>query len=94
MWSPDARQLYYESGDNRIMVVDCSIRGDSFEASKARVWSEYRTRGIVAAYDLTLAPDGKRGVVLGPTQTTGANAVPATVWLNFYDELRRRVPPR
>jgi serine/threonine-protein kinase len=95
MWSRDGRQLYYESEDNHIMVVDYTASGDSFQATKPRVWSEYRTRGIPAAYDVTPAPDGKRFVVLGPAQTTGEpSATHATFLLNFFDELRRRVPAR
>jgi len=96
MWSPNAKELFYESDDNRIMVVDYTTSGEAFQAGKPRLWADYRTMGTPAAYDVTLAPDGKRFVVLAPVQTTteGSGPVHATFLLNFFDELRRRVPSK
>jgi Tol biopolymer transport system component len=38
-WSPDGRQLFFESTDNRILVADIAVKGDSLTASKPRVWN-------------------------------------------------------
>jgi hypothetical protein len=45
-------------------------------------------------YPYDLAPDGKRlAVVLNPGRTQVRSTDSVTVLLNFFDELRRRVPP-
>ena len=81
------------SADNRIMVVAYSIRGDSFEAEKPRVWSKAKVflaaTDIMQGFDLT--PDGKRFAVLRPvehqaSQDTRHNVTPV---LNFLEEVRR-----
>jgi hypothetical protein len=77
------------------MVADYTVNGDSFVAGKARAWSQKSlvTRAF-GGYDLT--PDGKRFVVLQyPSGTAGQDRTPTdsvTVLLNFFDELKRRVP--
>jgi serine/threonine-protein kinase len=40
LWSNNGRDLFYETTDNRIMVVDYSIEGGSFVPGKPRLWSE------------------------------------------------------
>ncbi|HEY4362905.1 MAG TPA: protein kinase [Bryobacteraceae bacterium] len=88
VWSPDRRTLLYSSGDQE-MAVNYSVRGDTFETEKPRVWI-----AKLGGSDPTLSPDGKRLAVLGPVD---APAVPVqdheVVFLqNFFDELRRKVP--
>jgi hypothetical protein len=76
------------------MVVDYTANGDSFQAGKPRLWSNTRLNPGVAG-GLDLAPDGKRFVGF-PAQDavdTQKGSVQVTLLLNFFDELRRRVPP-
>ena len=40
IWSRDGRELFYETADNRIMVVDYTVKGDTFIPGKPRLWSE------------------------------------------------------
>jgi hypothetical protein len=95
VWSPDGHELFYRSLDNRIMVVNYSIRGTEFSADKPRVWSERRLFNLGIALTFDLGPDGKRFVVL--VQHGGDQPRPAqnhvTLTLNFLDEVRRRAPP-
>ena len=75
------------------MAVSYSVKGDTFVAEKPRVWIEkLGTSGLATAWDL--APDGKRVVVLTPAGTEEAPKAEheVTFLLNFFDELRRRVP--
>jgi Tol biopolymer transport system component len=87
IWSRNGRQLFYHS-QNRIMVTDFVVRGRSFVASQPRVWSTQPllTTGFT---NLDLAPDGRFAVVPDPNTLA---KVRMTVLLNFFDELRRRVP--
>jgi Tol biopolymer transport system component/predicted Ser/Thr protein kinase len=94
-WSRDGRELYYEGGDNRIMVVDYTAKGDSFAAGKPRVWSDAQIRPpAVGSSPLDLAPDGKRFAVfpMSGAAAEDKGSVHVTFLLNFFDELRRRVP--
>ena len=76
------------------MVAAYSIKGDTFQPEKPRVWSERRfmNTGIYTNFDL--APDGKRFVGLLSEEGEQEMKVPtqAVFLLNFFDELRRKVP--
>ena len=92
-WAKNGRELFYEGADNRIMVVDYTINGDSFVPAKARVWSEKQVfnPGLL---NLDLAPDGKRFAVLYSPELAGIakGSVHVTMMLNFFDEVKRRIP--
>jgi hypothetical protein len=72
------------------MVADYTISGSSFEASKPRVWSNQRLFQT-AFTNFDLAPDGKRFAIV-PDSSASPAEVRVTMLLNFFDELRRRVP--
>jgi Tol biopolymer transport system component len=96
IWSRNGRELFFESFDNHIMVVDYTSTGDSFTiVGKPRVWSDRQIGGVTGGgiqnYDL--APDGKRFVVfLRDEVAAQTGSVHTTFLLNFFDELRRRAP--
>ena len=95
MWSHTGHDLFFETPDNQIMVAAYTVKGDSFVADKPRMWSEKQIGGIVGTEELDLAPDGKRIVALMPgTESKAAEEAQnhVVVLLNFFDELRRRVP--
>jgi Tol biopolymer transport system component/predicted Ser/Thr protein kinase len=97
IWSRSGRELFYETltPDNRMMVSTYSAKRDSFAADKPRLWSNTQIlEPNVAAWSLDLAPDGKRFAVFPRPDATGEQkgSVHVTVLLNFFDELRRRVP--
>ncbi len=95
IWSRNGRELFYQSLDNRIMVATYTAKADSFAADKPRPWSNTQILEPVALqWNLDLAPDGKRFAVFPRPEATGEQkgSVHVTVLLNFFDELRRRVP--
>ncbi|MEO7145794.1 MAG: winged helix-turn-helix domain-containing protein [Bryobacteraceae bacterium] len=97
VWSPNRRELFYVNSDNRIMVVRYTANHDSFVPEKPRQWSPallFRPTNN-ALWNLDIAPDGRRFVVLAPPESRSEepNTVHATILLNFFDELRRRLPP-
>ncbi len=77
------------SSDPRTLAPRACIGSDSLALGKLRVWSESRLRiiGALPLYDL--APDGKH---LAAILASGDAPTHLTVLLNFFDELRRRVP--
>jgi serine/threonine-protein kinase len=97
IWSPNGRELFFRARDGRIMVADYSAKGDSFVAAKPRVWSEKKillNRGGGPFMPYALAPDGKRFAVVLYTDGTSEqqSVLQLNFLLNFFDELRRRVP--
>jgi len=96
IWSSNGRELFYETPDNRIMVSTYTAKADSFAADKPRLWSNTQIMDLfgTAVWNLDLSPDGKRFAVFPRPEATGEQkgSVHVTVLLNFFDELRRRVP--
>jgi len=92
-WSKNGRGLFYETTDNRIMVVDYSADGASFLSGQPRMWSD-KQLFYTGTRNLDLAPDGKRFVVFSlPEAPPGAKgSVHVTVLLNFFDWVRKKLP--
>jgi Tol biopolymer transport system component/tRNA A-37 threonylcarbamoyl transferase component Bud32 len=89
VWSRTAPELYF-SRAGQIMVSEYIVRGSSFEAGKPRVWSKQRLYQT-AFTNFDLAPDGKQFAIV-PDASASPPEVRVTMLLNFFDELRRRVP--
>jgi serine/threonine-protein kinase len=90
IWSNNGRELFLETADNRIMVVDYRVEGNAFVHGTPRLWSDARLFYAGNA-NLDLAPDGKRFMVLWePEPEKGPARV--TMLFNFFDEVRRRIP--
>jgi serine/threonine-protein kinase len=96
VWSRNRRELFYVNSDNRIMVARYTANEHSFVPEKPRQWSPaplFRP-AYNALWNLDIAPDGRRFVVLAPPESSSAEpaTVHATILLNFFDEMRRRLP--
>jgi serine/threonine protein kinase len=93
-WSRDGRQLFFESLDGFIQVVDYHVTGQAFLADRPRKWSDgrYRSVGVNRTWDL--APDGKRIAMFPPDTAGTAGGAHFGFLLNFFDELRRLAPPK
>ena len=92
LWSRTSRELFFLSAEGHVMVTDYTTDGKTLTATKSRRWSDLRLPRLPSnGYDLS--PDGKRFVaILDAGGTSAPESV--TVLLNFFDELRRRVPVR
>ena len=100
VWSPAGPQLVYGAPDGRVMVADYTVEGNSFRPGKPRPWTDkpivslnFVNLSLGGGY--TLAPDGKRLVVLPSPVTAGEpkGNLHVMMLVNFFDELRRRMPP-
>ena len=81
---------FFLSGDGRIMVASYTAPGDRFSIAKPSLWSD-RPLPRLPTQGHDLAPDGKHAVAILEAAATGESET-ITVLLNFFDELRRRVP--
>ena len=95
VWSHNRRELFYVNSGNRIMVARYTANERSFVSEKPRQWSPaplFRP-AYNALWNLDIAPDGRRFVVLAPPESRSEEptTVHATILMNFFDELRRRL---
>ena len=76
------------------MVAAYTAKGDSFLPAKPRLWFEKRIANVGRAGNYDVAPEGKRIAALMPAEGAEAQKAQRDVifLLNFFDELRRRVP--
>jgi len=91
-WSRDGRTLYYLRVGYGLMEVAYSEQKGAFVAEEPRAWSP--KSGLSKATDFAMNPDGKRviAVVEPEVPSVQESNVQVTFLLNFFDELRRRVP--
>ena len=86
-----AGELFYRSG-NKMMVVDVETKS-GFSAGKPRMLfdaaSYSPTPATATNYDVS--PDG-RFLMLKPSEQQGQAATQINVVLNWFEELKRKVP--
>ncbi len=63
-WSPDGRELYYLSADRKLMAAALKLGADSMTPATPRELFALPAGSIFQPY--TVAPDGKRFLVLTP----------------------------
>jgi Tol biopolymer transport system component len=91
MWSRNGRELFYRSG-GKMMAVDIATQ-PGFTVGKPRMLFEGQyvpTPTTSPNYDV--APDGQRFLMLKPVEQAQAAPTQINVVLNWFEELKRRVP--
>jgi len=92
-WSAATHELLFLGRDDRIMAVSYSTQGGAFSAGIPRVWSPTPIRRISVQQSFDVAPGGNRVVMFPrPAVEETVGTLHATFLLNFFDEVRRRVP--
>jgi Tol biopolymer transport system component len=91
VWNPNGRELFYRSG-RKMIAVDIATQ-PSFAVGKARMLFEGEyvpTPATLSNYDVT--PDGQRFLMLKPSESAEAAPTQINVVLNWFEELKRKVP--
>ncbi len=91
VWNPNGRELFYRSGA-KMMAVEITSQ-PSFSVGKPKVLFEgpYEpTPATFPYYDVS--PDGQRFLMLKPSDSAQAAPTQINVVLNWFEELKRRVP--
>jgi Tol biopolymer transport system component len=91
MWNPNGREMFYRSG-RKMMAVDIATR-PGFAAGKPRVLFEGEyvpTPLTFPNYDVS--PDGQHFLMLKPAEAAEGAPSQINVVLNWFEELKRRVP--
>ena len=92
-WSPEGKELFYRRGD-RFMAASVTIAGGKITAGDPRTLFEVRAAPgrstFQAAY--SVSPDGRRFLV----HLLDPRAIPTQInlVLNWFEELKQKVPPR
>jgi serine/threonine-protein kinase len=92
VWNHNGNELFYRSGD-KMMAVEIATQ-PSFAAGKPRMLfaGRYeRTPATSPNYDVS--PDGQRFLMLKPSEQEAVTPTQINVVLNWFEELKRRVPP-
>jgi eukaryotic-like serine/threonine-protein kinase len=91
VWNRNGRELFYRSGD-KMMAVDIATQ-PGFSAGTPRMLfqgSYVTPASTYANYDVS--PDGQRFLMLKPSEGGLAAPTQINVVLNWFEELKRRVP--
>jgi serine/threonine-protein kinase len=89
-WNPNGRELFYRSGD-KMMAVDIATQ-PGFAAGTPRMLFEGRYEvAPVPSANYDVSPDGQRFLMVKPSEQEAATTQ-INVVLNWFEELKRRVP--
>jgi hypothetical protein len=91
-WSRTTRELFFLGGDDRIMVMNYTSEGNSFVFGTPRAWSPTQVFRDGVRQNFDVSPDGKRVVMFPRLVEQSEGSLHATFLLNFFDEVRRRIP--
>ena len=92
VWNPNGRELFYRSGD-KMMAVDVTTQ-PSFAVGKPHMLfaGPYEPAPLTNP-DYDVSPDGQRFLMLKPADQAEASPTQINVVLNWFEELKRLVPP-
>jgi Tol biopolymer transport system component len=91
VWNPNGRELFYRSGD-KMMAVDIATQ-PGFAAGKSRMLFQGRyEHASFPSSNYDVSPDGQRFLMLKPVEQEQAAPTQINVVLNWFEELKRRVP--
>jgi hypothetical protein len=91
VWNSNGRELFYRGGD-KMMAVEITTQ-PSFVAGTPRMLfaGQYQpTPATTPNYDVS--PDGQRFLMLKPSESTGVAPTQINVVLNWFEELKQKVP--
>ncbi|HTS29271.1 MAG TPA: winged helix-turn-helix domain-containing protein [Bryobacteraceae bacterium] len=99
VWSRNGHEIFFLTRNGgsllgRVMVANYQVTGDTFVPGEPSVWSDKLLLDLGELYAYDVAPDGKRlAVVMHADGEAEEKPVHSLAFLvNFFDELRRRVP--
>jgi Tol biopolymer transport system component len=94
VWARNGKQLFFRNAMGYIMAADYTASGAAFVPGRPREWSSALLYMTGNFQDFDVHPDGKRAVIIALPDFTkgGLVAAHADFLLNFFDDLKRRLP--
>jgi serine/threonine-protein kinase len=91
VWARTGRELFYLDDSNTLMAVPVQTSGSRFSYGRAAKLFDTKYSGAFYSYDVT--PDGRRFLMMKESTAADRSHPPSmVVGLNWFEELRRRVP--
>ena len=91
VWNPNGRELFYRSGD-KMMAVDVTTQ-PSFSVGKPRMLFEGQFEPAPATFpNYDVSSDGQRFLMLKPSEQAASAPTQINVVLNWFEELKQKVP--
>jgi len=91
VWNPKGRELFYRNAQ-KMMTVDYSAQ-PTFSASKPKMLFEGSYVSTPRSFpDYDVSPDGQRFLMLRPAEEAQAAPTQINVVLNWFEELKQKVP--
>ena len=91
LWNRNGRELFYRSG-NKMMAVEITMQ-PSFSAGTPKMLFEGHYQLLsLSTPNYDVSPDGQRFLMLKPSEQAEAGPTQINVVLNWFEELKRRVP--
>ena len=92
LWNRNGRELFYRSG-KKMMAVEITTK-PSFSAGRPKMLFEgqYQSLPTISTPNYDVSPDGQRFLMLKPSEQAQAAPTQINVVLNWFEELKRRVP--
>jgi len=94
VWSRSGHQLLYQDAEGHIRVIDYVAKGDSFSGGAPRLWMDQPIAAGNRRRFFDLGRDGKHIVTFVHPEDRSGEQRHVTFLVNFFDELRRRLPDR
>ena len=89
-WNSDGRELFYRNGDKMMVVAVSTSHGLELSAPRLLFEQHYAFAGSMAMANYDVSPDGQRFVMIKGDSGSGR----VNVVLNWFEELKRLVPPK
>jgi Tol biopolymer transport system component len=92
LWNRNGRELFYRNG-NKMMAVEITTK-PSFSPGTPKMLFEgqYQTLPTISTPNYDVSADGQRFLMLKPTEQEQAATTQINVVLNWFEELKQRVP--
>jgi len=90
-WSPDGKEIFYRD-EGKIMAVPVSVQDDTFRAQNPHQLFELKGSGYSFTFDV--APDGNRFLFYRPAGEVKEQSQQPTVVVNWFEELKAKVPTK
>jgi Tol biopolymer transport system component len=91
VWNPNGRELFYRNGD-KMMAVGITTQPNFALGNPQLLFERPYGLATVPISNYDVSPDGRRFLMLKPTEQKAAASTQINVVLNWFEELKRRVP--
>ena len=93
-WSHNGSEIFFRSPDEHLMTAAVTVKGNSFQPDKPRIWCTTRLADVGPQPNFDVALDGKRIIAVLDAGEAKPDETHLRVLLNADAELRRKLGDR